>query len=156
MPEVTNRSCGTCTLCCEILKIRRGPVKKPAYVPCVHCKIGSGCTIHESRPDVCRDFSCAYLLNIDPEDRPPAEVSFVPKYRETFLGKLLIMYEGVAGSLESDYAIRMKMRYLERGFAVILDPINQSRVLYLPSGREISFALSSLAESSGYEIVVAS
>lgn len=53
------RTCGECRECCIHLEIET--LKKPAMVPCHNlCKIG--CGIYKDRPQVCRDFSCAWLL----------------------------------------------------------------------------------------------
>jgi hypothetical protein len=34
-------------------------------VLCLHCQTGTGCTIYERRPNVCRGFFCEYLLNAE-------------------------------------------------------------------------------------------
>lgn len=54
---VPGRSCGSCTLCCKVLRVG----DKPAMQWCEHCTIGSGCNIYESRPGECRTFHCGYL-----------------------------------------------------------------------------------------------
>lgn len=52
------KSCGPCTLCCEVLQVPA--LAKPAGRLCAHvCE--SGCGIYERRPDVCRDFVCGWL-----------------------------------------------------------------------------------------------
>jgi hypothetical protein len=66
----TAKACGECTLCCTVLKI---PVlEKPKDRLCVHCASGSGCTIYESRPQVCRGFQCRWTLDpaMGPEWQP--------------------------------------------------------------------------------------
>ena len=64
------RQCGACTLCCKLLRI--GPLEKPAGTWCRHCTQGVGCTIYATRPDVCRQFYCAYRLTDDiPEEWYP-------------------------------------------------------------------------------------
>ena len=55
------RECGECTLCCKVMGI--GELEKPAGVWCAHCKSNRGCSIYETRPQECRDFVCAWLLN---------------------------------------------------------------------------------------------
>jgi hypothetical protein len=57
---VRGRECGTCTACCKTLKIDAPELKKFAGLLCAHCKAGTGCTIYGSRPQVCRDFHCAW------------------------------------------------------------------------------------------------
>lgn len=57
---MTDRQCGACTLCCKLLAIEA--LDKPKDSWCVHCRIGSGCTIYTERPTPCRTFECGYLL----------------------------------------------------------------------------------------------
>jgi hypothetical protein len=67
---MTDRTCGTCTLCCKLFPVP--PLEKPAGQWCQHCKPGRGCGIHETRPQLCRDFDCQWLQNTDlgPEWKP--------------------------------------------------------------------------------------
>lgn len=58
------RSCGKCSLCCNMLAVAE--IDKPANVWCKHCQPGraeGGCTIHESRPTICRGYYCGWLLS---------------------------------------------------------------------------------------------
>lgn len=43
-------------MCCKVLVIDH--FEKDAGVLCQHCAHKSGCTIYETRPDVCRDYEC--------------------------------------------------------------------------------------------------
>jgi hypothetical protein len=61
------RECNGCTLCCKIMRVE--PIAKPAGRWCVHCTIGKGCGIHESRPDQCRAFYCDFLLDPQFDER---------------------------------------------------------------------------------------
>jgi Fe-S-cluster containining protein len=54
------RECDDCALCCKLLSV--ASLGKPAGVWCTHCTSHRDCAIYESRPQVCRDFVCAYLL----------------------------------------------------------------------------------------------
>ena len=60
--------CGSCTLCCEYLKIKT--LDKPANVKCDHCT--TNCTIYEERPLECSLFNCSYLQmeNVSEKFRP--------------------------------------------------------------------------------------
>jgi hypothetical protein len=62
---VTNH-CGSCTACCRIFDIPE--LEKPAGKWCQHCDIGKGCKVYESRPSVCREFKCLWLLSQDRVD----------------------------------------------------------------------------------------
>jgi hypothetical protein len=67
---VAGRDCGTCTLCCKVLRIDE--VESPAGEWCKHCAPGKGCRIHPERPDRCRDFYCMWLSQegLGPEWKP--------------------------------------------------------------------------------------
>lgn len=64
------RNCDGCTLCCKIMSV--DVLEKPAGVWCQHCTVGSGCRIHATRPNACRDFYCGYLTypGLDESWRP--------------------------------------------------------------------------------------
>ena len=51
--------CGPCSLCCELLPVPQ--LNKPESVMCSKCDPGNGCTIHETRPQICRTFDCVFL-----------------------------------------------------------------------------------------------
>jgi hypothetical protein len=68
---VPGRSCGDCSMCCKIMRVDE--LDKPQGVWCRHCAPGKGgCTIHETRPFVCRDYRCGWLISSDigPEWQP--------------------------------------------------------------------------------------
>ncbi len=64
-PLVPGRTCGTCMLCCKVMRVDE--LSKPSGVLCSHAITGSGCTIREQRPSACRRFFCGWRLdpNID-------------------------------------------------------------------------------------------
>jgi hypothetical protein len=57
-PLVPGRSCGTCTMCCWLLRIEE--LAKPEHTLCRHCEAGAGCTIYDARPEACREFYCGW------------------------------------------------------------------------------------------------
>ena len=60
----SGRECGSCSLCCKILPINRPEFKKPGNKWCKHCRpANGGCGIYHDRPEVCRGFACAWLMN---------------------------------------------------------------------------------------------
>ena len=67
---VPGRSCGTCTMCCKVFDLP--VVQSPVGKWCRHCAPGKGCRIYESRPDICKDFFCGWLLSpeLGPEWKP--------------------------------------------------------------------------------------
>jgi Fe-S-cluster containining protein len=62
-------ACGSCTLCCTVMKVAMEP-PKPARSPCQFCTKG-GCSIYDERPDPCRDFACLWLAS---QDQPLARL----------------------------------------------------------------------------------
>jgi hypothetical protein len=70
------RECGSCTACCELLEVIE--LKKPRGVLCQHCTIGKGCAIHETRPEVCRDYECGWLAHdYIPDELRPDRCGFI-------------------------------------------------------------------------------
>jgi Fe-S-cluster containining protein len=69
-PLVPGRDCGKCSLCCKLLPVQE--LNKPAGQWCVHSAPGSGCRVHHTRPDACRQFFCSWRLdpNLGPEWKP--------------------------------------------------------------------------------------
>lgn len=68
-----NRSCGSCTACCEALAIQLPWGDKPQYKPCEKLKQGSNkaCGVYDERPEVCVRFRCLWLEGLgDNKDRP--------------------------------------------------------------------------------------
>lgn len=58
----TGRECGKCSLCCKLLHVIE--LNKPANQWCKHCRPGyGGCTIHDTRPDICRGYFCGWMLS---------------------------------------------------------------------------------------------
>jgi len=55
------KTCGDCMMCCKLPSIEE-PLHKPENKWCVNAAPGSGCKIYETRPQLCRDFDCDWLL----------------------------------------------------------------------------------------------
>lgn len=51
--------CGTCTMCCKILRVDE--LAKARGQWCAHCTPGVGCHRYDTRPESCRDFECVWL-----------------------------------------------------------------------------------------------
>jgi hypothetical protein len=77
--ELSSRSCGSCTKCCE------GYTSGGAYgikfgngLPCHFLEIGLGCTIYEDRPrHPCQTYKCHWLTNIDIPEHFKPEISHI-------------------------------------------------------------------------------
>jgi Fe-S-cluster containining protein len=66
----TGRICGDCDLCCTVLRVDE--LAKRARQPCDKLRTdGPGCSIHQTRPDICRGYTCAWLQgSFGDDDRP--------------------------------------------------------------------------------------
>ena len=56
--NMTERSCGGCTLCCDLLQVES--IGKRAGAHCLHCEVGVGCAIYDNRPGECHTFDCGW------------------------------------------------------------------------------------------------
>lgn len=62
------RKCGPCRQCCITLEVPSLGLAQDEPCPKL---CGKGCSIYAGRPNVCRDFECAWLLGLlGPADRP--------------------------------------------------------------------------------------
>jgi hypothetical protein len=55
----SDRACGDCVACCQVLNINEPEMVKPADQMCMHCT-GKGCGIYDTRPSVCRTWDCVW------------------------------------------------------------------------------------------------
>ncbi|HEY2070909.1 MAG TPA: hypothetical protein VGG48_15245 [Rhizomicrobium sp.] len=69
-PFTLARNCDGCTLCCRVLEATT--LDKPMGVLCDKCIVGTGCGIHETRPEECRHYHCGWLIDagLGPEWQP--------------------------------------------------------------------------------------
>jgi hypothetical protein len=75
--DLSSRSCGTCTKCCEgYISGGAHGIKFGNGVPCEFLALGHGCTIYEDRPlSPCKKFKCEWLKNNDMPEHFKPEVS---------------------------------------------------------------------------------
>ena len=75
------RRCGSCSLCCSVLRV--DDLAKLGGRPCMHQIAGAGCAVHAVRPNVCRAYRCAWLAGAfrddDRPDRLGAVLDLVPR-----------------------------------------------------------------------------
>jgi hypothetical protein len=57
---VPGRSCGTCSMCCKVVRIPA--VDNAAGSWCRHARPGSGCGIYDKRPFLCRAAYCEWMV----------------------------------------------------------------------------------------------
>ncbi|HKY19106.1 MAG TPA: hypothetical protein VJL82_09245 [Rhizomicrobium sp.] len=82
MTLIPGRECGECTVCCVTPAINKPEIQKQSGARCRHCT-AKGCAIYETRPDVCRQYYCAWrTVNIFGEEWRPDKSGVLP-YVET-------------------------------------------------------------------------
>jgi hypothetical protein len=86
-PEGSNRSCGSCFMCCTVLAIPE--LQKPAGKRCQHVQMlrgaqieldsqaGGCCSIHAMKPERCTEFRCAWLDGWMPDEYRPDRIKGV-------------------------------------------------------------------------------
>jgi len=84
------RECGDCNLCCKLPYTNF----KKDWEWCSNCDIGVGCKIYETRPQVCKDFSCLWQKGLIEEELKPNKVGFyiVPEMKESLRDKIFTIY----------------------------------------------------------------
>ena len=89
---MADRECGSCSMCCKLLDI--DVLQKPKLTWCQHCKPGNGCQAYETRPEICRDFKCAWLHGAIPEEFKPDKVKAIVMPTSDGKGLALYLDEG--------------------------------------------------------------
>lgn len=81
VPTTSNaRQCGSCTSCCTLLEVTEVGTSVNEW--CKHCEAGKGCTIYDSRPQMCRSFSCAWLQGHLDDDWFPEKSGMVVHFSQ--------------------------------------------------------------------------
>ena len=57
---VSEKHCGACSVCCKELMFDIAATRILAGVMCPHAAPPNGCTIHQTRPQVCRAYFCGW------------------------------------------------------------------------------------------------
>jgi hypothetical protein len=60
-PGLPEHQCDGCQVCCVAFEVQDPFLNKAAGVPCEHLN-GHGCSIHQWRPQPCRNFHCLWRL----------------------------------------------------------------------------------------------
>ena len=116
--------CDGCTSCCTLFYVEH--FNKQAGTACENCREGSGCQIYNSRPDVCRNFLCAYAQNENlPEDLRPDKCGIIfEKLSDTlFLGTVDHRMK------VSDVGLQQINSFNDQGFSVVLKKCTTSEVI---------------------------
>lgn len=117
--NAANRSCGTCTLCCTVMRV--DTLQKPALKQCAH--LGrQGCEIYGERPVECRDFFCGWRLGFfETGERPDQLRAVVDAQIEEPVGLLIAVRESESGVFERIPKLRqLGESWFARGVPVVI------------------------------------
>ncbi|MEM7410779.1 MAG: hypothetical protein AAF430_11135 [Myxococcota bacterium] len=136
----TDRSCGSCSLCCEVLRV--DALEKLGGVRCLHQRPEGGCGIYATRPSICRDYRCLWLGGGLGDDDRPDRLGAVLDVVAEGGGLWLEIREAEPGRFDRSPRlqtiadeVRRSMPVRISDVAAVLDPTRRFRVL-LPDGEE--------------------
>lgn len=118
--------CNGCTLCCYLLDVPE--INKPAETECKDCAVNVGCKIWKNRPQVCRDFECAYvqMKKVSPKLRPDnCKVIFEKISDRIFYGTQDPRFAA------TEVAKKQVAAFINQGFSVIIVVPHQSQNFFI-------------------------
>lgn len=139
--EGSGRSCGECSLCCTVLRVDH--LRKLGGVPCAYLRRnGPGCSIHPTRPPICRAYRCFWLAGGLEEDDRPDRLGAVLDLVQAGAQPMLAIREARPGAFEGSPRLREIAEAAREATAVritdagdVMDPERRYRLL-LPGGVE--------------------
>lgn len=139
------RGCGGCTLCCKLVEAQ--VLSKKAGELCRHCDNGVGCTIHETRPVDCQEFSCVWLEStVLGEDLRPDRCGVVLEAFHPQKTVVAMVNEGQEGVWKRGNPRLLISQMLMDGYVVwVLE--GSARHLLLPQGETEESALKKAEEA---------
>lgn len=102
--RAASRSCGTCSLCCTILRVDE--LAKPAGRDCVHQRGAAGCGIHATRPPICRAYRCLWLQGGLEDDERPDRTGGIVDLETTGVGLRLAIRETRPGAFDGSPSLQ--------------------------------------------------
>jgi hypothetical protein len=138
------RSCGECSLCCIALRVDE--LGKLAGEPCPKLGPNGGCTIHASRPPVCREYHCHWLEGgLEAGDRPD-RIGGIVDFAPGGVALHMAIVEARPGAFDASPRLQAIARAQRDSLDVrvsdtrdVLDPDRPVRVLQA-GGRELVLA----------------
>lgn len=69
---IPERECGECSVCCNVVSIDDPDLVKLPRIDCANLRPEGGCSIHKTRPEICRNWFCMwrYLPQLNDDWRP--------------------------------------------------------------------------------------
>lgn len=98
------RRCETCSLCCTILRVDE--LTKPAGRDCLHQRGPDGCSIHATRPPICRAYRCLWLQGGLEDDERPDRTGGIVDLETTGVGLRLAIREARPGAFDASPSLQ--------------------------------------------------
>ena len=132
--DTAERICDGCTACCMPLDIEESGFSKPRGQWCQHCNIGRGCNIYTSRPLMCNEFRCQWLMGFGTNEQRPDKIGFVPDFHKEslFTNGLAQFWEVEEGAFERPACRVLANIALEGNIRVMYLYISGHKKLALP------------------------
>lgn len=110
--RAAGRSCGTCSLCCTLLRVDE--LSKAAGRDCVHQQRprdggsggDAGCGIYASRPPICRGYRCLWLQGGLEDDERPDRTGGIVDLESRGTGVMLRIQEVRRGAFDASPSLR--------------------------------------------------
>ena len=125
------RECGSCHLCCDLLEVKI--FDKPENTRCKY--LTHNCSIHPTRPEVCRNFFCGWAKGLMPESLPPYKSHIlVEVLSEDII--LVTVDPNHSGEWQRGRVKEELEKFIEEGYAVIIRDGN-AKFMKAPEGRDL-------------------
>jgi hypothetical protein len=140
IPQIIERNCGNCTLCCFLPEIGDRGFEKPIFTNCKFCKVGKGCTNYESRAQGCKDFSCMWKMTALHESSRPDKTGIMidlwPMNNGSKSGHSFAIWESKVGVFKRnrkkfEEAVNFCVNYYDFKYPIILVRPNNVRTIYV-------------------------
>jgi hypothetical protein len=113
MTLIPGRDCGGCTVCCIFPTINKPEIQKQSGARCRHCS-QAGCTIYESRPQVCRAWFCAWrTVDIFGEEWRPDKSGVMPYVETEGIAEAFDLSTGIGLMLVGNPLKTVRQKYFQ-------------------------------------------
>jgi hypothetical protein len=113
MTLIPGRDCGGCTVCCVFPTINKPEIQKQSGARCRHCS-QAGCTIYESRPQVCRAWFCAWrTVDIFGEEWRPDKSGVMPYVETEGIAEAFDLSTGIGLMLVGNPLKTVRQKYFQ-------------------------------------------
>jgi hypothetical protein len=147
---MSERSCGTCGLCCKILPIPH--FQKPPGPWCTHCRPGKGCSIYADRPQDCREFYCGWLKIPEMgEELRPDRCHFIVRMDTEPKTARFDVDPAYPGTIGSKALVNLRQGLNAQGFTIIVN-LGTSGTVHLPDGTTQPLIVAESPEAAQAEI----